>query len=164
AERIAAEYERIDPSDASYYAARERDFMQRGLARYDALRREIRARYAGVPVGYSESIFQPLGEDLHLRLLTPYGFAKAVAEGSDVTARDKQAVDAQASGRQISVWVYNSQNVSPDVQRVNEIARERGIPVATATETLSPPSDSFQQWQVAELQGLMRALHAATGR
>ena len=164
AERIAAEYEHIDPPDASYYAARERDFTQRALARYDALRREIRTRYAGVPVGYSESIFQALGEDLHLRLLTPYGFAKAIAEGTDVTARDKQTVDAQASNRQIAVWVYNSQNVSPDVQRVNEIAHERGIPVATVTETLSPQSDSFQQWQVAELERLMRTLHAATGR
>jgi zinc/manganese transport system substrate-binding protein len=163
AERIAAEYERIDPPDAAYYAARQRDFIQRALARYDALRREIRTRYAGVPVGYSESIFQPLGEDLRLRLLTPYGFAKAVAEGTDVTARDKQTVDAQASNRRIAVWVYNSQNVSPDVQRVNEIAHERAIPVATVTETLSPQSDSFEQWQVAELERLMRALHAATG-
>ena len=163
AERIAAEYKRIDPPDAAYYAARQRDFIQRALARYDALRREIRTRYAGVPVGYSESIFQPLGEDLRLRLLTPYGFAKAVAEGTDVTARDKQTVDAQASNRRIAVWVYNSQNVSPDVQRVNEIAHERAISVATVTETLSPQSDSFEQWQVAELERLMRALHAATG-
>ena len=38
------------------------------------------------PVGYSESIFQPLGEDLHLELLTPRSFAKAIAEGNDVTA------------------------------------------------------------------------------
>jgi zinc/manganese transport system substrate-binding protein len=32
------------------------------------------------------------------------------------------------------------------------------------TETLSPASDSFQQWQVAELQRLAAALHRATGR
>ena len=149
---------------AAYFAARRQDFERRDLARYDALRRHIRARYAGVPVGYSESIFQPLGDDLGLRLLTPYGFAKAIAEGTDVTAQDKQTVDAQASERRIAVWVFNSQNVTPDVQRVNELARAHGIPVATVTETLSPASDSFQQWQVAELQALARALHEATGR
>jgi zinc/manganese transport system substrate-binding protein len=161
---IAAAYERLDPRDAAYFAKRRRDFEGRALARYDELRREIRARYAGVPVGYSESIFQPLGEDLGLRLLTPYTFAKAIAEGSDVTAQAKQTVDAQAGERQIDVWVFNSQNVTPDVQRVNELARAHGIPVATVTETLSPASDSFQQWQVAELEGLARALHEATGR
>lgn len=162
--RIVADLDRLAPRDAAYFAQRERAFVTRELARYDALRRAIRARYAGTPVGYSESVFQPLGEDLGLRLLTPYSFAKAVAEGTDVTARDKQTVDAQARGRQIEVWVFNSQNVTPDVQRVNEIARRRRIPIATVTETLSPASDTFEQWQVAELEALMRALHEATGR
>ncbi len=161
---IVAAYDRLDPRDAAYFAGRRQDFERHDLARYDALRRQIRARYAGVPVGYSESIFQPLGDDLGLRLLTPYSFAKAIAEGTDVTAQDKQAVDAQASKRLIAVWVFNSQNATPDVQRVNELARAHGIPVATVTETLSPASDSFQQWQVAELEALSRALHRATGR
>jgi zinc/manganese transport system substrate-binding protein len=161
---IVDDYDRLDPADTAYFAQRRRSFEQRGLARYDALRREIRRRYAGIPVGYSESIFQPLGEDLGLRLLTPYSFAKAVAEGTDITARDKQTVDAQVHEGRIKVWVFNSQNVTPDVQRVNELAHARRIPVTTVTETLSPASDSFQQWQVAQLQELARALHQATGR
>jgi zinc/manganese transport system substrate-binding protein len=161
---IATDYARLDPRDAAYFAQRRRVFEGRDLARYDALRRQIRERYAGVPVGYSESIFRPLGEDLGLKLLTPYSFATAIAEGTDVTARDKQAVDEQVRRGRIRVWVFNSQNVTPDVQRVTELARRRGIPVATVTETLSPASDSFQQWQVDELEGLARALHRATGR
>jgi zinc/manganese transport system substrate-binding protein len=161
---IVAGYDRLDPRDAAYFAQRRSVFERHDLARYDALRRQIRARYAGVPVGYSESIFQPLGEDLGLRLLTPYSFAKAIAEGTDVTAADKQTVDTQVRDRLIGVWVFNSQNVMPDVQRVNELARANGIPVATVTETLSPASDSFQHWQVAQLEGLARALHLATGR
>jgi zinc/manganese transport system substrate-binding protein len=163
-ERIVADYDRLDPSAASYFAQRERAFLEHDLARYDALRREIRARYAGTAVGYSESIFQPLGEDLRLKLLTPYSFAKAIAEGNDVTARDKQTVDEQARKRLMRIWVFNSQNVTPDVQRVNEIARERRIPIATVTETLSPAGESFEQWQSSQLEGLARALHEATGR
>jgi zinc/manganese transport system substrate-binding protein len=162
--RMVADYDRLDPAGASYFAQREQTFQTRGLARYDQLRREIRARYAGTPVGYSESIFQPLGEDLGLRLATPYSFAKAIAEGTDVSARDKETVDGQAQNRQIAVWVFNGQNVTPDVQRVNEIARARHIPVVTVTETLSPASDSFQQWQVAQLEDLKQALGEATGR
>jgi zinc/manganese transport system substrate-binding protein len=136
----------------------------RGLSQYNRLRAEIRARFSGVPVGYSESIFQPLGLDLGLKLLTPYSFTKAIAEGTDVTAQDKQTVDAQAQQRQIEVWVYNSQNVTPDVARVTAIVKAQQIPIATVTETLSPASDSFEQWQVAELQGLLAALHRATGK
>jgi zinc/manganese transport system substrate-binding protein len=162
--QIVADYDRIDPAGAAYYAQRERIFETKDLASYDKLRAEIRARYAGTPVGYSESIFGPLGEDLGLKLLTPYSFAKAVAEGIDVTAEDKEAVDRQARDRQIKVWVFNSQNVTPDVQRVNELAKDAGIPIATVTETLDPASDTFEQWQVAELEWLAIALHEATGR
>ncbi len=161
---ITADYERLDPADRAYFAARRQQFESAGLAQYHQLIAMIRARYAGVPVGYSESIFQPLGTALGLKLLTPYSFAKAIAEGTDVSAADKQAVDTQASQHQIKVWVFNSQNVTPDVQRVNSLAAAAGIPIATVTETLSPATDTFEQWQVSELQGLARALHAATGR
>ena len=152
--RSPHDYERLDPGAKGYFAQRRRTFETQGLARYDQLRREIRARYAGTPVGYSESIFQGLGENLGLKLATPYSFAKAIAEGSEVTAQDKRTVDSQAEHHKITVWVFNSQNVTPDVQRVNELARAAHIPIATVTETLSPASDSFEQWQVAELEGL----------
>jgi zinc/manganese transport system substrate-binding protein len=161
---IVAGYDKLDPANAGYYAGQERAFETRGLARYDELRARIRQRYAGTPIGYSESIVQPLGEDLGLKLLTPYSFAKAIAEGADVTAADKRTVDEQVEQGKVKVWVFNSQNVTPDVRRVNEIARARGVPIATVTETMTPASGSFQQWQVAELEGLLRALRRATGR
>jgi zinc/manganese transport system substrate-binding protein len=162
--QVVADYDRLDPAGAMYYAQREQAFETVALASYDRLREEIGTRYGGTPVGYSESIFRPLGEDLHLKLRTPYSFAQAVAEGTDVTAQDKQAVDRQARDREIEVWVFNSQNVTPDVQRVNELAKAAGIPIATVTETLDPAGDTFEQWQVAELEGLLKALHEATGR
>ncbi len=161
---IAADLTRLEPADGAYFAARKRAFETTGLARYHALIAEIRARYGGVAVGYSESIFQPLGQALRLRLLTPYSFTKAIAEGTDVTAADKQTVDRQAQQHLIKVWVFNSQNVTPDVERVNQLARAAGVPIATVTETLSPARDSFQQWQVSELEELLRALERAGAR
>jgi zinc/manganese transport system substrate-binding protein len=159
---ITADLTRLAPTDAGYFKGRERAFLKTGLEAYHALIAQIRRRYGGVAVGYSESIFQPLGQALGLRLLTPYSFAKAIAEGTDITAADKQAVDRQAQQHLIKVWVFNSQNVTPDVQRVNQLARTAGIPIATVTETLSPARDSFQEWQVRELRGLERVLARAT--
>jgi zinc/manganese transport system substrate-binding protein len=161
---IAAAYQRLDPGHASYFAAQKQRFETQDLADYNRLRGEIHNRYAGVPVGYSENIFEPLGTDLGLKLLTPASFAKAIAEGTDVNAQDKQTVDRQISGRKIKVWVLNSQNTTPDVQRLTSAAKANGIPVAAITETLTPASASFEQWQVAQLQGLLRALAQATGR
>jgi zinc/manganese transport system substrate-binding protein len=64
----------------------------------------------------------------------------------------------------MKVWVFNSQNLTPDVQRVNELARAANVPLVTVTETLSPASATFEQWQVAELERLRDALHEATAR
>jgi zinc/manganese transport system substrate-binding protein len=50
------------------------------------------------------------------------------------------------------------------VQRVNELAKAARIPITTVTETLDPSGDTFEQWQVAELEGLLKALGKATGR
>jgi zinc/manganese transport system substrate-binding protein len=47
---------------------------------------------------------------------------------------------------------------------VNQLARAAHIPITTITETLSPPSDTFEQWQAAQLASLRAALHRATGR
>jgi zinc/manganese transport system substrate-binding protein len=161
---IVADYGKLKPADKAYFAAQKRHFERVSLAAFNRLRAEIRSRFAGVPVGYSESIFQPLGQSLGLHLLTPYSFAKAIAEGTEISAQDKQTVDQQAQRRLIKVWVYNSQNATPDIQRINAICRTEHIPITTVTETLSPASDSFEQWQVAELRSLIRALHQATGR
>ncbi|HWG07376.1 MAG TPA: zinc ABC transporter substrate-binding protein [Solirubrobacteraceae bacterium] len=161
---IASDYARLDPRDGAYFKRREQLFLTGGLARYNALVRQIRSRYEGTPVGYSESIFRPLGEALGLRLLTPYGFARAVADGTEVTAADKRTVDEQARKRQIEIWVFNRQNVTPEVQRINDLARQARIPIATVSETLAPAGVSFQRWQTAQLEGIERALREATGR
>jgi zinc/manganese transport system substrate-binding protein len=158
---IAAAYRHADPKDAAYFTARERAFERRGLSRYHALVAAIRARYAGTPVGYSESIFEPLGQSLGLRLLTPTSFARAVAEGTEVTATDKTEVASQIAGRRIAVWVYNSQNVTPEVDQLTALARRSGIPVVTVTETLSPEGASFQAWQSRQLAQLASALRRA---
>ena len=163
-DQIVADYDKLDPADVAYFAQRKHRLTTAGLAQYDQLRKQIQTRYSGVPIGYSESIFQGLGQDLGLKLLTPYSFTKAIAEGTEVTAADKQTVERQAQQREIKVWVYNSQNVPPEVAAVTSIVRARHIPIATVTETLSPASDTFEQWQVAELRGLLAALHQATGR
>ncbi|MEA2396613.1 MAG: zinc/manganese transport system substrate-binding protein, partial [Thermoleophilaceae bacterium] len=72
--RLSADYQRLDAGHAAYYAAQRRAFERRGLAQYRGLIAQIRSRYAGVPVGASESIFAPLAGALGLRLLTPGRF------------------------------------------------------------------------------------------
>jgi zinc/manganese transport system substrate-binding protein len=160
---ITADYQRIDPADASYFARQKSTFEGSTLAGYNKLETEIRDEYAGTPIGASESIVSPLAATLGLDMLTPYSFLKDISEGTDPTTADKALIDQQIRNKQIKVYVYNSQNSTPDIQTQVALARQQGIPVTTVTETLSPAGDSFQQWMVSELQGLQRALAEATG-
>jgi len=164
ADRIAADLGKLDPAGAGYFDSQRRQFEQAGLQRYNELRSSIRNKYSGVPVAASESIFAYLAADLKLDLVTPAGFMKAISEGTDPTAQDKQTFDQQVTQRQVKVFVYNRQNAVPDVDAVKRKAEAEGIPVVAITETLDPASASFQDWQVAELQALQRALGQATGR
>ena len=161
---IVHDYDQLDPKDAGYFAQQQKRFETQGLAQYKQLVASIRSKYQGVPVGASESIFAPLGQALGLKLVTPYSFLKAISEGTEPTAADKTTVDRQIARRLIKVWVYNSQNSTPDVKRITDAAHEKGIAVTTITETLTPAGASFQDWQSGQLRALAAALAKATGR
>jgi zinc/manganese transport system substrate-binding protein len=161
---IAAALERLDPGHRGAYARRLAAFETTGLAQYHRWIARIHSRYAGVPVGASESIFALLSPALGLHLLTPPSFMKAISEGTDVTAHDTATVARQITDRAIKVWIYNAQNATPEIEHLNSLARAHAIPVVTITETLTPARATFQQWQVAQLEALARALQEATGR
>ena len=163
-DRITADYKKANPGQGAYYDRRRSRFEAKGLARYHGLIEEIKRKYAGVPAGASESIFAPLAPALGLKLMTPAGFLDAISEGTEPTPADKTTTDRQIANRQIEVWVYNSQNATPDVQRLNDAAKAAGIPIATVTETLTPEGAGFQAWQSRQLEGLRQALAKATGR
>jgi zinc/manganese transport system substrate-binding protein len=162
--QITADFRAIDPKDTAYFNHREQIYENVTLAPYNALITSIRATYAGTPIGASESIVSPLAQALGLDMLTPASFLTAISEGSDPTAADKATIDQQISTRQIAVYVYNSQNATPDIAAQVAEAKANHIPVATVTETLAPANQTFQAWQVRELQGIKAALATATGK
>lgn len=161
---ISAGLKRADPADAEYYDSRRRSFQTDDLAQYHHLISDIKARYSGAPVGASESIFEPLSQALGLKLATPAGFLHAISEGTDPSAADKAASQAQLSRRAVRVYVYNGQNATPDVAAQLVTARRAGVPVVAVTETLNPPDANFQQWQVGQLQALQAALKQSGDR
>jgi zinc/manganese transport system substrate-binding protein len=160
---IVADYKEALPGNDSYFDERQEAFETEGLAEYNELISQIESSYSGTPVGASESIFEPLALSLGLKLITPKGFMDGIAEGTEPTPSEKAIADEQIKDHLIKLWVYNSQNATPDVKLLNEEAETVGIPIATVTETLTPEGASFQDWMSRELKGIKAALAKAGG-
>jgi zinc/manganese transport system substrate-binding protein len=163
-DQITADLKKIDPADAAYFDSQHGTVLGTNLKAYFDVIAQIKSGYAGTPVGASESIFAMIAPATGLDLVTPAAFLTAISEGSDPTAKDKATVDAQIRDKKIKVYVYNSQNATPDIQAQVAAAKKAGIPVTTITETLTPAGASFQDWQVAQLTALKQALATATGK
>jgi zinc/manganese transport system substrate-binding protein len=164
--QMVADFQKQDPTDRSYFARQRIQFNNVALKGYNAAIATIRAKYSGTAVGASESIFAMLAPSLGLNLITPPSFLKAISEGTDVSAADKETIDHQISKHEIKIYVYNSQNVTPDVQAQLKEVKAAHIPYATITETLVPASATYEAWQTRQLLGIEAALAAAarTGR
>jgi zinc/manganese transport system substrate-binding protein len=164
ANKIRDDLKGIDPSNASDFDRSAQTFLTTGLQEYHSLIAAIKTKYSGTPVGATESIFSYLAPALGLNLITPYSYLKAVSEGEDISAADEATVEQQVTQKQIKVLIYNSQNTPNNIQALINKAKANHIPVATITETLTPATASFQDWQSAELRGIQTALAQATGK
>jgi zinc/manganese transport system substrate-binding protein len=159
---LVTDFQTIDPADSAYFAEQRTSFDTVALQRYNDTIASIKAKYSGTAVGASESIFAMLAPALGLDLITPGSFLRAISEGTDVSAADKETIDNQIKDHAIKIFVYNSQNVTPDVRAQLKKVKAEHIPYATITETLVPAGTTYQAWQTQQLLGLQSAL-AATG-
>ncbi len=154
---IAAALARLDPRDAGAFAA--------DLARFDRALRplnsaiaQIRRRYRGTPVAYTERVPGYLLRAAGLRVLTPPGFAAAIEDGIDPGPADTAAMDDLLTGRKIAALLYNAQAVSAATQHVRSLAGQERIPVVAVYETMPPAYRSYQAWQLAQVSALLHAL------
>ena len=162
-DRFTADYKALDVANTAYYDQQNSTFKSETLKEYKSLIADIQAKYAGTPVGITEPVFGYMAEALGLKVLTPETFIKAIDEGEDPSAADKATYDEQIRTKQIKVFIYNSQNATPDVDALRTKAQAAGIPIVTVTETLTPAGATFQAWQAAQLKALEQALVTATG-
>jgi zinc/manganese transport system substrate-binding protein len=152
---------KTDPADAAFFQNNLTIFND-SLAPITAKMNEIKAQYAGTPVGLTETIYLYQTEPMGLNVLTPFSFEKAIAEGNDPSAQDVNTTDQQITGKKIKVLIYNSQTVTPITTNLQNAAQANGIPVVPVSETM-PPNDTYQTWMMDELNALEAALAQSHG-
>jgi zinc/manganese transport system substrate-binding protein len=120
----------------------------------------IKAKFAGVPVASTESIFVYLGQYLGLNVISPPEFMQAVAEGNDPPAASVAQFQDQVTKNQAKVLVYNLQTSTAVTTNIRKLAAQAGLATTSVTETIQPPDATFEEWFTAELLQLQNALNA----
>jgi zinc/manganese transport system substrate-binding protein len=159
ADRITADYQRLDAPHTAYYAAR-RASLRQAMQPYHQLIEAIRSSFAGTKVGATETIFEYMAEALGLDLVSPKAFMQAVAEGNDPPAASVAEFQRQLDGGAIKTLVFNAQTATAVTTNLVKQAAGRKLPTVAITETLQPVTATFQAWQERQLRAVQQALQA----
>jgi zinc/manganese transport system substrate-binding protein len=154
---IAAQLGALDPADAAAFTANAKTFSD-SLAPINAAIANIKTKYAGAPVGYTERVPGYLIDAAGLKLATPASFAQAIEDGNDPSPADNSAMDNAVKTKAIKVLFYNAQVTSPATDAVKTLAQQSGVPIVGVTETLPPTDPNFQAWQLRQVNELTSAL------
>lgn len=157
ADQITVDYKSIDSTDASYFD-QQRTAFTTALQPYVRRLAEIKQRFAGVPVGSTETVFAYMADYLGLDVISPPEFMQAVSEGNDPPAASVVTFQDQIGRKSIKVLVYNEQTATAVTTNLKMAATRQSIPVVGVSETLQPATASFQKWQDSQLLALENAL------
>jgi len=120
----------------------------------------IRHQFAGTVVASTESIFVYLANATDLDLVSPPAFMEAIAEGNDPPDQSVVVFQCQLESGHVRVLVFNAQTVTPITTNMKSIAQANNVSVMSVTETIVPPTATFQQWMGGQLNALYVALDA----
>jgi len=152
-EQLATE----DPAHAAAYRSNLATFRQGEQQVVDVID-EIRSKYEGQVIAYTERVPGYLVEAAGLGLGTPASFSKAIEDDSDPSPADVAAFDAALKDHKVKALLYNAQVTSPTTQRLKDLARSNGVPIVGVTETMPPGAKNFQTWQADQARALLAAL------
>lgn len=158
AQAITDDLKKLDPADAATFDSNLQTFKQ-SLQPIQQKIVAIKSKYAGTPVGLTETIYLYQAAPLGLNVLTPFEFQKAMAEGNEPPADTVVTAENQINHHLIKVLIYNEQTVTPSTTKLENDARAQNIPIVPVTETM-PPGKTYQTWMLDQLNTLEQDLQS----
>jgi zinc/manganese transport system substrate-binding protein len=148
---------KLDPANAADFASREQAYLA-ALGPIGDKVAQLKARYAGTPIAFTEDVAGYLTDQIGLVVKSPVGFMKSVEEGTDPAPADVAAERDLFTGKLVKVLLYNSQVTSPTTASMHDLAQQNGIPIVGVAETIPSEYPTYQAWQLAQLADLERTL------
>jgi zinc/manganese transport system substrate-binding protein len=157
ARAVADALETLQPASTSVLETNLKTYLD-SFAPLTSKIAEMKAKYPGTPVAYTEPVPGYLVTALGWQSLTPEGFAKSIEDGTDPAPADVAAERDLLTGHKVKVLLYNSQATSPVTESIKTLAGTSGVPVVGVSETIPKAGESFVDWQLAQLNAIEAAL------
>ena len=157
AEAASAALTKLDPQNAPYFSEQKAKYLA-ALKPFNDKIAALKAKYAGAPIAFTENVAGYLTEAIGLKILTPPEFMEAIESGTDPAPADVAAERDLLTGRNVKALLYNSQVTSPLTEQIRDLAVKNNVPVVAVAETIPPNFKTFQEWQLAQLDELEKAL------
>ncbi|POR48483.1 zinc/manganese transport system substrate-binding protein [Paraburkholderia eburnea] len=155
ARAVGAALDAADPAHKSVYDANLATFLG-SLKPIDAKVAALRAQYKGQPVTATEPVFGYMSDAIGLDMRN-LRFQLATMNDTEASASDIAAFERDLRERRVRVLIYNSQATEALTRRMLGLAKQAKVPTVSVTET-QPAGVNFQQWMLAQLDSLSRAL------
>ncbi|WP_295731769.1 metal ABC transporter solute-binding protein, Zn/Mn family [uncultured Limosilactobacillus sp.] len=155
AQRLAAQYAKLDPQHRTYYYSRARKYQQQ-LAplnhTIDQAKQRVQRRHNLVLV--SEPVFDYALENLGYRIDNQH-FAKAVEDDNDPSPKDITEMQRAIRQHRVVLFVNNKQESNSTVKNMLKLARQEHVPVLNVTET-KPQHETYLTWMQKQYQQLIK--------
>ncbi|MEJ1089209.1 zinc ABC transporter substrate-binding protein [Microbacterium sp. Mu-80] len=154
-EQIAHDLGELDSAGAADYEAAAESL----IGELEGIEEELHTlhdRYGGRTVFITEPLPGLLAEAAGLDDVAPGGFASAVEEGNDVAPATMLDALALIDGG-VDAVLANAQTGGSETERIEQAAKDAGIPVVTFNELLEA-DQSYAEWMRAAISNLTAAL------
>ena len=154
---IEKQFATEDPANAAAFQANLATFLKAYQPYLDTIA-EIKQKYDGTSISYTERVPGYLVQAAGLHLGTPASFSQSVEDGTDPTPQDTAEFNADLKDHKVKVLLFNAQVTDQQTSTIKKTATAAGVPVVGMTETIPAGAKDFQSWQIAQAKALLSAL------
>jgi zinc/manganese transport system substrate-binding protein len=155
ARKLAALLAAHDPTHAAYFRAQLATFLGTLQPVRDKIA-ALKARVAGTDVVATEPVFGYMATALGFRMHA-LDFQNHVMNNVEPTAQETGEFETLLKTHRVKLLFYNGQASDPVATRMEEIARQSGVPVIGVTET-EPAGTTYASWMLGQLDEIGKTL------
>jgi zinc/manganese transport system substrate-binding protein len=118
----------------------------------------LQTKARGVKVTATEPVFGYMATALGFQMMN-YPFQLAVMNDTEPSFRQTADFEKSLNSKTVRILFCNSQVSNPVTQRMQNLAKNNGIPVVGVTETQPTDAKTYVQWMLSQLTAVQSALH-----